>query len=178
MELRGDNIQLENAAGTSIVGSSITYNRVYGQWEQDGPITPVAATTSYVFPIGTAVDNNIATVVSTSRITPGAAGKYNLQFSLQWANADNQEHTFYVWLRKNGVNVANSTGDVTCLKSAKGVTGWNYIISSANATDYWELAYQVTDTNVTFPYVAAQGTAPNDVPSAPALITTITPVGA
>jgi len=178
LELRGDNIQLENAAGASIVGSSITYNRVYAQWEQDGPVTPVAANTSYVFPIGTAVDNNIATVVSTSRITPGAAGKYNLQFSLQWANADNQEHTFYVWLRKNGVNVANSTGDITCLKSAKGITGWNYIISSANATDYWELAYQVTDTNVTFPYVAAQGTAPNDIPACPALITTLTPVGA
>jgi hypothetical protein len=117
-------------------------------------------------------------VVSTSRITPGAAGKYNLQFSLQWANADNSERSFYVWLRKNGVNVANSAGDVTCLKSARGVTGWNYIVSSANATDYWELAYQVTDTDVTFPYVAAQGTAPNDVPSAPALITTLTPIGA
>jgi len=76
------------------------------------------------------------------------------------------------------VNVANSAGDVTCLKSARGVTGWNYIVSSADATDYWELAYQVTNTNVTFPYVAAQGTAPNDIPSAPALITTLTPVGA
>lgn len=178
LELRGDNIQLENAAGTSIVGSNITYNRVYGQWEQDGPVNPVAANTSYVFPIGNAVDTNIASVVSTSRITPGAAGKYNLQFSLQWANGNNSEHTFYVWLRKNGVNVANSTGDVTCLKSAKGITGWNYIISSANATDYWELAYQVNNTAVTFPYVAGFGTAPNDVPSCPALITTITPVGA
>ena len=175
---RSDSFTLQDSSSVNIVGSSITYNRVYGQWEQDGPVTPVAANTSYVFPIGTAVDNNIATVVSTSRITPGAAGKYNLQFSLQWANADNTEHTFYVWLRKNGVNVANSAGDVTCLKSARGVTGWNYIVSSANATDYFELAYQVTDTDVTFPYVAAQGTAPNDIPSAPALITTITPVGA
>jgi len=176
--LKADALTLQDYAGVALVGSAVSYNRVYGQWEQDGPVTPVAANTSYVFPIGTAIDTNIASVVSTSRITPGAAGKYNLQFSLQWANADNSEHNFYVWLRKNGVNVANSTGEVTCLKSAKGVNGWNYIISSANTTDYFELAYQVTDTDVTFPYVATFGTAPNDVPSAPALITTLTPVGA
>ena len=176
--LKADALTLQDYAGAALVGSAVSYNRVYGQWEQDGPVTAVAANTSYVFAPGTAVDSNVATIVSTSRITPGAAGKYNLQFSLQWANADNQEHTFYVWLRKNGVNVANSTGDVTCLKSAKGVTGWNYIISSANATDYWELAYQVNNTSVTFPYVAAFGTAPNDVPACPALITTLTPVGA
>ncbi len=175
---RSDMYEFQDSNNVDVTGNKIEYNRVYGQWEQDGPVTPVAANTSYVFPIGTAVDSNIASVVSTSQITPGAAGRYNLQFSLQWANADNQEHTFYVWLRKNGVNVTNSTGDVTCLKSARGVTGWNYIVSSANATDYWELAYQVTDTNVTFPYVAAQGTAPNDIPAAPALITTLTPVGA
>jgi hypothetical protein len=176
--IKSDAVTLQTNAGVALVGSAVSYNRVYGQWEQDGPVTPVAANTSYVFPIGTAIDTNIASVVSTSRITPGAAGKYNLQFSLQWANADNQEHTFYVWLRKNGVNVANSTGDITCLKSAKGVSGWNYIVSSANATDYFELAYQVNNTSITFPYVAAQGTAPNDVPSAPALITTLTPIGA
>jgi hypothetical protein len=175
---RTDAITITDSTGVALTGNKIDYSRVYGQWEQDGPVTPVAANTSYVFPIGTAIDTNIASVVSTSQITPGAAGKYNLQFSLQWANADNSEHTFYVWLRKNGVNVANSAGEVTCLKSAKGITGWNYIVSSANATDYWELAYQVTDTNVTFPYVAAQGTAPNNIPAAPALITTLTPVGA
>jgi hypothetical protein len=176
--ISSDVISLKNQAAAALTGNKIDYSRVYGQWEQDGPITPVAADTSYVFPIGTAIDTNVATVGSTSRIIPGAAGKYNLQFSLQWANADNAEHTFYVWLRKNGANVANSAGDVTCLKSAKGVTGWNYIVSSANATDYWELAYQVNNTSITFPYVAAQGTAPNDIPAAPALITTLTPVGA
>jgi hypothetical protein len=176
--IRGDSLVLQDSSLAALPGGKIDYSRVYGQFEQDGPITPVAADTSYVFPIGTAIDTNVASIVSTSRITPGAAGKYNLQFSLQWANADNNEHTFYVWLRKNGVNVANSAGEVTCLKSAKGISGWNYIVSSANATDYWELAYQVTDTDVTFPYVAAQGTAPNDIPAAPALITTLTPVGA
>jgi hypothetical protein len=175
---RSDVVSFKDSNNVSLPGGKIDYSRVYGQWEQDGPVTPAAANTSYVFPIGTAIDTNIASVVSTSQITPGAAGKYNLQFSLQWANADNTEHTFYVWLRKNGVNVANSAGDITCLKSAKGISGWNYIVSSANATDYWELAYQVTDTDVTFPYVAAQGTAPNDIPAAPALITTLTPVGA
>lgn len=175
---RSDIIAFQDSALAPLVGGKIDYNRVYGQWEQDGPVTPAAANTSYVFAPGNAIDTNIASIVSTSRITPGAAGKYNLQFSLQWLNGANSEYRFYVWLRKNGVNVANSTGDVTCAKSASGVSGWNYIVSSANATDYFELAYQVESTDITFPYVATFGTAPNDVPACPALITTLTPIGA
>jgi len=179
--IKGDTISLQTGVEASpigITGDKLVYNRVYGQWVQNGPINPVAANTSYVFAPGTATDSNIASVVSTSRITPGAAGLYNLQFSLQWNNADNSEHTFYVWLRKNGTNVSNSTGKVVCLKSADGINSWNYIVNSANTTDYWELAYQVSNTAITFPYVAGSGTAPNDIPGAPALITTLTPVGA
>ena len=176
---RSDLFTFQSGSTTAnVTGNNIVYNRVYGQWVQNGPITPAAANTSYVFAPGTATDSNIATIVSTSRITPGAAGFYNLQFSLQWNNSDNTEHTFYVWLRKNGVNVTNSAGKIVCLKSADGVNSWNYVLNSANTTDYWELAYQVSNTAITFPYVAAQGTAPNDIPGVPALITTLTPVGA
>jgi hypothetical protein len=174
LELRGDNIQLENAAGTSIVGSGITYNRVYGAFQYNTTVTPVAANTAYVFPIGTVDFSNIVTVGSTSRIILGAAGIYNLQFSVQVANADNQEHVAYVWLRKNGTDVTASMGRITVIKSGSLIAGWNYYIDSANTTDYYEIAYAVSDTSVTFPTYAATAFGP----STASLITTISPVGA
>jgi hypothetical protein len=174
LELRGNNIQLENAAGTSIVGSAITYNRVYGAFQYNTTVTPVAADTAYVFPIGTVDFSNIVTVGSTSRIIIGAAGIYNLQFSVQVANADNQEHVAYVWLRKNGTDVTASMGRITVIKSGSLIAGWNYYIDSANTTDYYEIAYAVSDTSVTFPTYAATAFGP----STASLITTISPVGA
>jgi hypothetical protein len=160
--------------GVGITGNNIIYNRVYGQFEYNTTVTPAAINTAYVFPIGTAITSNIATVGSTSRLIPGAAGVYNLQFSAQVKNTNSQEHTAYIFLRKNGVDVANSTGQVTILRQSSQIVSWNYIVTSANATDYFELGYAVEDTQVTFPAFAATGFAP----SAAALITTLTPVGA
>jgi hypothetical protein len=174
LELRGNNIQLENAAGTSIVGSGITYNRVYLQAEYNTTVTPAAANTAYVFPIGTATFSNIASIGSTSRIILGAAGTYNLQFSVQVSNANSQEHTAYIWLRKNGVDIANSTGRVTVVRQGSTITGWNFMINSANTTDYYEIAYAVDDVNVTFPAFGSTAFAPGTA----SLVTTITPVGA
>lgn len=174
LELRGDNIQLENAAGTSIVGSGITYNRVYGQFEYNTTVTPVAINTAYVFPLGSAVTNNIATVASTSRLIPGAAGVYNIQFSAQVKNDNSQEHTAYIFLVKNGTPVTNSTGQVTILRQSSQIVSWNYIVTSANTTDYWEIGYAVDSIQITFPAFASTAFAP----SAASIITTITPVGA
>jgi hypothetical protein len=79
-------------------------------------------------------------VVSSSRLTVTTAGIYNLQWSGQFENADNQIHNISVWLRKDGVgpgvNIAGSRGVIACpaRKSAtagdEGITiqGWNYFI--------------------------------------------------
>jgi hypothetical protein len=163
-------------SGVGITGDKISYNRVTGSWYNTGTITPAGANTAYAFAPGTSDTGitNIASVGSTSRIIPGAAGKYNLQFSVQWNNGVNSEYSFYIWLRKNGTDVAESAGKVTCAKSASGIASWNYLLSSANTTDYWELMYSVESTDITFPYVAAS----SPVPGIPSIITTLVPVGA
>jgi len=173
--LKADNFTLTDYAGTALVGSKISYNRVYGQFEYNTTVTPAAINTAYVFPLGTAATNNIATVGSTSRLIAGAAGTYNLQFSVQVDNADNgNDHIAYIWLRKNGTDVVGSTGRVTVAKGVGTISGWNYLVTSANTTDYWEIAYAVEDLNLTFPYYAATAFAP----STASVITTLTPVGA
>jgi len=161
--------------GVGVTGNNISYNRVYGQFAYNTTITPGAANTAAAFPLGTADVSNIATVGSTSRLIPGAAGAYNIQFSVQINNADNgNEHFAYIWLRKNGADVTNSMGRVGVVKNGDNIASWNYLVSSANTTDYWELMYAVSDTNITFPTYAATAFGP----STATLITTLTPVGA
>ena len=151
---------------------------MYGQFQYDTTVTPVAADTAYVFPLGTADINNIATVGSTSRLIAGAAGIYNLQFSIQVDNVDNSnDHDAYIWLRKNGSDVVGSMGRTTVTKNNAGslkIIAWNYLVSSANTTDYWEIAYAVSDTDVTFPAFASTAFGP----STACIITSLTPVGA
>jgi hypothetical protein len=176
--ISSNQLTLTDSAAVNLVGGKITYNRVYGQFQYDTTVTPVAADTAYVFPLGTADINNIATVGSTSRLIAGAAGIYNLQFSVQVDNVDNSnDHDAYIWLRKNGSDVTGSMGRTTVPKNNAGslqIIAWNYIVSSANTTDYWEIAYAVSDTDVTFPAFAATAFGP----STACIITSLTPVGA
>lgn len=165
--------------GVGVTGNNIIYNRVYGQWQYNTTITPAANNTAYVFPLGSPDFNNIATVGSTSRLIPGAAGLYNLQFSVQVENSDSAENIAYIWLRKNGVDVTNSMGRIGVIKKNGAINGstigaWNYLVNPANSTDYYELAYAVSNTAVTF--VANAATAFG--PSTACIITTLTPVGA
>jgi hypothetical protein len=164
--------------GVGVTGNNIIYNRVYGQFQYNTTVTPAAADTAAVFPLGTADINNIATVGSTSRLIAGAAGIYNLQFSVQVDNADNNnDHDAYIWLRKNGSDVTGSMGRTTVTKNNVGslkIIAWNYIVSSANTTDYWEIAYAVSDTDVTFPAFASTAFGP----STATIITSLVPVGA
>jgi hypothetical protein len=172
---RSDSFTLQNSSSTNITGNNINYNRVYGAFQYDSTVTAASANTAYVFPIGTVDFANIISVGSTSRIIIGAAGIYNLQFSVQVENTTNSaEHTAYIWLRKNGTDVTASMGRVTMAKSAQAIASWNYVISSNNATDYYELAYAVDNTAVQFPAFAATAFGP----STASLITTVTPVGA
>lgn len=183
--LKSDSLVLQNAAGTGLIGNNISYNRVYGQWQWDATVTPAGSNTAYAFPIqgasGTVDFSNIATVGSTSRIIPGAAGMYKLQFSLQVANNDTAaEHIAYIWWRKNGTDVPASMGRIGIGKAKAGldaqtIAGWDNMISSANTTDYWELMYAVDDnTHVSFPYFGSTAFGP----ATAAVFITLVPIGA
>lgn len=153
----------------------LTYNRIYGQFEYNSTVTAAAANTAFVFPIGTVDFASTISVGSTSRIILGASGIFNLQFSVQVNNADNgSDHTAYIWIRKNGVDIANSTGRVTIVKGNATIAGWVFMVDSANTTDYYEIAYAVDSTQVTFPAFASTAFAPGTA----SLVTTVTPVGA
>jgi hypothetical protein len=105
--------------------------------------------------------------ISSSKIRVVNAGIYNLQFSAQFQNTDNQIQDISIWLRQGSgsgasTDIVGSTGFVSipARKSASAgeeahqITGWNYYLQMA-ANDYVEIWWSATNASVTIQYYAA-----------------------
>jgi len=142
---------------------------------QDGNTQTIAViNTGYPIKFRTMDLSNGVSVVSDSRITFANTGIYNLQFSVQLENSDTQEHDVTIWLRKNGSDVAGSSGFVAVVAKHGGINGhvlpsWNYLLDVV-AGEYYELVWSATSTSVTMPFYAA-GSPP---PSTASAIFTVT----
>jgi len=94
--------------------------------------------------------------IENSKIIVDNAGIYNLQFSAQFQNTDNQIQDISIWLRQNGTDIPGSTGFVSipARKSASAgeeaheIIGWNYYLS-LNAGDYIQIYWSATLASVT-----------------------------
>ena len=163
-----------------------TYCYIGGQWEQIGwahwygcffdTTASQAATTintETVVTINTTAVSRGVTIEDGSEITVEYGNTYNAQFSVQLLNTKSQEADVWLWLKKNGTNIADSAGRVTVPPRHGGVdghmiTGWNNFVE-LDAGDYLELYWETTDLDTTLETVAAAG----DHPRAPAVIFTL-----
>jgi len=84
------------------------------------------------------------TLVSGSQFTVPVNGIYNFQFSLQLV-APNNNKRVYVWLKKNGLVVAQSSTEVDLPNKDYGyVAAWNFLLS-LNSGQYVQLAWTSDD---------------------------------
>jgi hypothetical protein len=121
--------------------------------------------------------------ISSSKITVVNPGIYNLQFSAQFQNTDNQIQDISIWLKQNGVDIVGSTGlvSIPARKSASAgeeahqITGWNYFVS-LSAGDYIEIYWSPTLASVTIQTYAA-GVSPTR-PSTASVVATLSFVSA
>jgi hypothetical protein len=128
----------------------------YAMYQDNVTQTIAAINTGYPIKFRTLDINNGVTIVSDSRITFANTGIYNLQFSVQLQNSNNQEQDVTIWLRKNGVDVAGSAGFVAVVAKHGGGNGhalpsWNYLLNVI-AGEYYELVWSATSTAVTMQY--------------------------
>jgi hypothetical protein len=108
--------------------------------------------------------------ITTSQIFVDRPSVYNIQFSAQLHKTLGGTGSAYIWLKKNGTNVPDSTGHIRVQgNDAETVTSWNYIIQ-LNAGDYIEMMWEVDDTSVEL--LAEVATAIH--PSIPSVILTVT----
>ena len=160
-----------------VPSSSAAYADVmpYGAFESVADQAIASANTAYAMTLDTTDYSNGVTLSNSSRMNVKNAGTYNFQWSGQFQNSDTQIHDVSVWLRKNGTDVAGSTGFISVPNSHGGVDGhsiigWNYFLELA-ANDYIELWWSATSTAISLEYLPTQ-TSPTR-PSTASLITTL-----
>lgn len=165
----GSGIAITNGAASVTIASDKAYGSFYDTTTQSG----VALTATAITFNSTSLSYNVAIGSPTSRIVVTRAGIYNVQFSAQISNPSAAIDDVTIWIRQNGVNIADSAGIVGTPEKHGGidghtVIGWNYVLQAA-ANDYFEL-YWITDSGttqiLTYPASASH-------PQAPSMILTV-----
>ena len=143
----------------------------YGSFYDTTIQTASAINTAYAMTFNT-TDLSVGVTLGspTSRVYVDRANVYNVQFSAQVDKTAGGVGLVWVWLRKNGVDVPDSAGQIRIQgNNAEILAAWNYIIQ-LNAGDYIELMWEVDDTSVILLAEIASAVHP----SVPSVILTVT----
>ena len=148
----------------------------FGSFQNTASQTPAAANTAYTVTLNT-TDVADGVYLSANKIYFRNAGTYNIQFSLQLANSNTQIEQFYIWMAKNGTNLAGTASKFDV--NSKHGSSDGYLIAVANffitvtTNDYIEVKFASTNTTVMIEAYAAQST-PFVMPSVPSSVVTVT----
>jgi len=146
-------------------------NPRYGSFYDTTTQTAAAINTAYAMTFNTSdLSSGVTIGTPTSRIYVDTPNVYNVQFSAQVDKTAGGVGLVWVWLRKNGVNVPDSAGQIRIQgNNAEVLAAWNYVIQ-LNAGDYIELMWEVDDTSV----ILLAEVASAIHPSVPSVILTVT----
>lgn len=146
-------------------------NPRYGSFYDTTTQTAAVINTAYAMTFNTSdLSYGVTRGTPTSRIYVDTSNVYNVQFSAQIDKTAGGVGLVWVWLRKNGVNVPDSAGQIRIQgNNAEVLAAWNYVIQ-LNAGDYIELMWEVDDTSVILLAEAASAIHP----SVPSVILTVT----
>lgn len=133
---------------------------------------PIANGTSGSVPLSVTTIAEGISIVSGSRITVANPGDYKIQFGAQLAQGAGTAN-FYLWLKKNGANIANTTSVNTLPGNTNELMTVSILDYASNAGDYYEIAHQSNAANSTLEYIAASG----NIPAAPSIIVVVTQGG-
>lgn len=143
----------------------------YGSFYDTTTQTAAAINTAYAFTLNTTdLSYGVTRGSPTSRIYVDRPNVYNVQFSAQLDKTSGGVGLVWIWLRKNGVDVPDSAGQVRIQgNDAELVSAWNYLVQ-LNAGDYIEVMWEVDDISVQILYEAATAVHP----AIPSVILTVT----
>lgn len=109
--------------------------------------TAAASTATAVTFNATTFTNGIG-LVSSSQVTPGQAGDYLVNYRVQFDKLSGGDGPAWVWLRKNGVDVANTTLHWHVKGNDAEAAISTSILIQMGQTDYLQLMWATTDVNV------------------------------
>jgi hypothetical protein len=147
----------------------------FGSFYDVNDQTVASTTTAYAITLSNTDFSENVFLSNSSRINVRAAGKYNVQFSVQFANTDTQIHDADIWMRKNGSDLTNSNSQFSIPSSHGGTDG--HLIAALNlfvdlaANDYVQLMWSAASTQVKLEYIGTQSSPTR--PATPSAIVTI-----
>lgn len=143
----------------------------YGTFYDTTTQSPAAINTAYPVTFNTTAEAyGIYLGTNTSRVYVTKAGVYNFQFSAQLDHVGGGAVAFYIWFRKNGVDIPNSaTKFVVNGPNSETCAAWNYLITMQGG-DYFQLVW--SSDSVDARLYAVTASAP--VPAIPSVIMTVT----
>ena len=165
-----------NLSWTSV--GSVTTAR--GQFWSNVTQTVASVDTEYKFTFNNyALNSNVVlgSGASNSRIIINQTGIYNIQFSAQIdkTTGGGTTSTAYIWFKKNGTAVPDSSGFFSLDNTIQVIQTWNILANVTTAGDYYEIAYAGSSTHFDFPTLPGNVTI--GYPASPSIIVTVTPVG-
>lgn len=145
----------------------------YGGFYDTTNQTSAAGTATAITFNSTYVNDGITIGTPTSRIVVGTAGLYNIQFSIQFNNANAADDNTVVWVKFNGANTPNTASWISVPGKHAGGDGQalmalNIFLPFA-ANDYFELYWQNTNGTAAIQTIAASG----NYPASPSVILTV-----
>jgi hypothetical protein len=142
----------------------------YGSFYDTTTQTAAAINTAYAMTFNTVdLSFGVTRGTPTSRIFVDRPNVYNIQFSAQLDKTAGGVGLVWIWLRKNGVNVPDSGGQIRIQgNNAETMAAWNYL-TQLNAGDYIEIMWEVDDTSVQILYDPATAVHP----AVPSVILTV-----
>lgn len=155
--------------------AAFTDSTPYGAFQDSTDQTAASTTAGYAVKFNTTDFSNGVTVSNDSRLNVKSYGIYNIQFSLQFANADTQIQDVDIWFRKNGTDIANSNSRFSIPNSHGGVDG--HLIAAMNfwvelaANDYAEIMWRTSSTLVSIQQISSQSSPTR--PATPSAIVTM-----
>lgn len=156
-----------------VTGSLIMNNKKqfnHGAFSNSSSIANPGPNVSASFTYTTVDVADGVTYTNSSRIQFPNDGVYNIQFSAQ-LNATAGNDSIYIWLKKNGQNIANTATIVPIANNSYAVAAWNWVYPFVNA-DYAEIAWQTSNGHGIITADAAAG----NIPAIPSVIVTVTQV--
>jgi hypothetical protein len=148
----------------------------YGSFQDSTDQTAASTTVAYPITFNTTDFSNGVYLSNSSRLNARNAGIYNLQFSVQMENKDNEQHDLDIWFRKNGTNITASNSKFT-VPARKSASIYGHVIGAINyfvelaANDYVEIVWRAENTNLSLEQTPAESSPTR--PATPSVIATM-----
>ena len=154
-------LSVSATVGEIFVRPTIEQQKYYGDFSKTADQTLAAINTAEAITFNvTESSNGVSRGTPTSRIVVANSGLYSFAFSAQLISGNASAKNIFIFFRKNGVDIPNSTKAITLAANGEYAPVSKTDFFSLAANDYIEAYWASSDVAVTLKAIAASGFAP------------------